>query len=80
MSNGFMLFMVCTLFFVSGFFFGTGLISYCHSNRFPISKYAGNVVVGKGDSYITIDSCGLRRDIYCINYELSSYNLGDTIK
>ena len=80
MSDGFILSIICIFFFISGFFFGAGLMSYCHSNRSPISKYVGNIVVDKGDSYITIDSCGLRRDIYCINYELSSYNLGDTIK
>lgn len=80
MSDGILLFIIGLLAFLGGALIGIAWTSYHYENRYSISKYSGNVVIDKSHSYLTIDSCGFKRTIVCTDYELSLYNLGDTIK
>jgi len=79
-QDGLVLLLICILFLATGLCIGCGMMSHYYKTRYSISKYSGNVVVGKNDLSLTIDSCGLIREIDCTEYQLSLYNLGDTIK
>lgn len=45
-----------------------------------VSSYKNCIVIDKQDNILVIDSCGKRVDLNATNYELSLYQLGDTIK
>ena len=45
-----------------------------------VSHYKGSVVLDKADGFILVDSCGTKFEIRATDYELSLYELGDTIK
>lgn len=49
------------------------------SNK-AVSYYKGSIIIDKSKNSFQLDSCGSKRIIEATNYELSLYNLGNTIK
>lgn len=45
-----------------------------------VSYYKGGVVIEKTETEMQLDSCGTKKIVRATKYELSLYNLGDTIK
>ena len=80
------LFKVLLIFAYSGLLFIGGVLAGHHEcqklndpNR-TASSYKNCIVIDKKDNILVIDSCGRRVDLNATNYELSLYQLGDTIK
>ena len=63
-----------------GFLIGSFLnFNEVFSSR-SVSSYKGSVVIEKNETEMQLDSCGTKKTVRATKYELSLYNLGDTIK
>ena len=66
--------------FVAGMVFGEYVRESQIENSKAASYYKGCIVIGKENNKLQLDSCGFGKSIVATEYELSLYNLGDTIK
>lgn len=66
--------------FIAGVYAGKSECSNASLSERTASSYKNCIVIDKQENVLVIDSCGKRVDLNATNYELSLYQLGDTIK
>lgn len=78
--EGFMVYLCILLIFLFGVVLGRYGVPNVPENEKSMSFYKQYVVIDKNGNTVTVDSCGAKFEIRATDYELSLYELGDTIK
>ena len=80
MNNSIALFLTVFVSMLIGVMIGSIITSSVIYNSKAVSYYKGSVIIDKSKDSFKLDSCGNKKTIEATSYELSLYNLGDTIK